>query len=45
VAVPADQSRRWQEPAFLDAAARVATRVTAEWGRTVSQAVKAVVIK
>ena len=45
VAVPADQSRRWQDPAFLEAASRAATRVTAEWGRTVSQTVKAVVIK
>ena len=45
VAVPADQSRRWQDPAFLEAASRVASRVTAEWGRTASQSVKAVVIK
>jgi hypothetical protein len=45
VAVPADQSRRWQDPAFLDAASRQASRVTAQWGRTAAQAVKAVVIK
>jgi hypothetical protein len=45
VAVPAEHSRRWQEPQFLDAASRVATRVTAAWGRTASQSVKAVVIK
>lgn len=45
VAVEASQSRRWQEPAFLEAASRVATRVTAEWGRTRTQALKTVVIK
>ena len=45
VAVPAEQSRRWQEPAFLESAARVASRVNAQWGNTVSQNVKAMVIK
>lgn len=45
VAVPAEHSRRWQDPEFLAAAAKVASRVTAEWGRTATQSVKAVVIK
>jgi hypothetical protein len=45
VAVPAGHSRRWQDPAFLDAASSQASRVTAVWGQTVSQPVKPVVIK
>jgi predicted ATPase len=34
VAVDESQESRWQEPAFLEAAARVATRVSLAWGDT-----------
>jgi len=37
VAVDSAASRRWQDPAFLDAASKVAARVTLGWGETVSQ--------
>lgn len=45
VAVPATHSRRWHDPAFLDVAARVASRVTADWGKAASVTLKGVVIK
>ena len=34
VAVPADQTTRWRDPAFLDAASRVATRIKLTWSET-----------
>ena len=45
IAVEAAQSRRWQDPAFLESASRVAARITADWGQARSQVVKPVVIK
>jgi hypothetical protein len=37
VALGADRADGWQDPAFLDIAARSATRVSLEWGETTSQ--------
>jgi len=34
VAVDDDQMDAWKDPAFLEAASRVATRVTLDWGET-----------
>ena len=45
VAVDTGQSRRWQDPAFLEAAAKVAARVTIGWGETQSQDLRPIVIK
>jgi hypothetical protein len=37
LAVTDDQASRWKDPAFLDAASRVATKVTLNWGDTRTQ--------
>jgi hypothetical protein len=37
VAVPAAQSTSWQDPRFLEAASRVASRITLDWGSAVTQ--------
>lgn len=45
VAVDAEQSSRWQDPAFLAEAAKGAATVTVGWGETGSQDLKLSVIK
>jgi hypothetical protein len=45
VAVDSAQSRRWQDPVFLEAAAQVASRVTVGWGETKTQGLAVVTIK
>jgi hypothetical protein len=45
VAVDSDQSAAWRDPAWLDIASRVATRVALRWGETTAQDLAVVPIK
>jgi len=45
VAVPSEQQSRWQDPAFLAEASKVAATVTVGWGESKSQDLKVSVIK
>jgi hypothetical protein len=45
VAVESSQSGRWQDPAFLEAASRVGTAITVNWGQTATQDLRLSVIK
>jgi hypothetical protein len=45
VAIDGTQARRWQDPAFLEAASKVASSVTVGWGDTKTQDLRLVVIK
>jgi hypothetical protein len=37
LAVDDESAERWKDPAFLEAASRVATRVSIAWGETKAQ--------
>lgn len=45
VAVPSEQQSRWQDPAFLAEASKVAASLTVGWGESKSQDLKVSVIK
>jgi hypothetical protein len=45
VAVESSQTGRWQDPAFLEAAARVATPISLKWGQSLTQDLRLSVIK
>ena len=45
VAVDSSQARRWQDPAFLEAASQVAARLTIGWGERKTQDLRMVTIK